>query len=386
MITIKQVTTKKQQKQFVQFPLDLYKGNKCFVPPLYGDELAMFKPNYVYNEQADSVWFLAYDENDKVIGRIQGILQRAANEKWGQERVRFTRFDAIDDQEVANKLFQAVEDWGCQLGMKEIVGPLGYSDMEREGLLIEGFEYLATFEEQYNYDYYQRLIENNGYAKDVDWLEHRLTLPEGGFSERIRALSQKCMDRYDLHFDETKSMKKFLKKYANQIFDLIDYAYGNLYGTVPLTEALKDQLLVQFKLLIKRRFVTVIVDKDDKIVAFGIGFPGIGEALQKSGGRLTLPTLLRLLPILNNPKVVDLALIGVVEEYKNKGISPAMLPLVEKMMHSVEYMETNLNLEDNHAIRNMWKNFGCLQHKRRRCYIKQLNDCQNNASLESVQE
>ncbi len=386
MITIKQVTTKKQQKQFVQFPLDLYKGNKCFVPPLYDDELAMFKPNYVYNEQADSVWFLAYDENDKVIGRIQGILQRAANEKWGQERIRFTRFDAIDDQEVANKLFQAVEDWGRQLGMKEIVGPLGYSDMEREGLLIEGFEYLATFEEQYNYDYYQRLIENIGYVKDVDWLEHRLTLPEGGFSERIRALSQKCMDRYGLHFDETKSMKKFLKKYANQIFDLIDYAYDNLYGTVPLTEALKAQLLIQFKLLIKRRFVTVIVDKDDKIVAFGIGFPGIGEALQKSGGRLTLPTLLRLLPILNNPKVVDLALIGVVEEYKNKGISPAMLPLVEKMMHSVEYMETNLNLEDNHAIRNMWKNFGCLQHKRRRCYIKQLNDCQNNASPESAEE
>lgn len=372
MITITQVTTKKQQKQFVQFPLDLYKGNDCFVPPLYADELSMFKPNYVYNEQADSIWFLAYDEQGKVVGRIQGILQRAANEKWGQSRIRFTRFDAIDNQEVANKLFQAVEDWGRQKGMQEIVGPLGYSDMEREGLLIEGFEYLATFEEQYNYSYYQAMIEGLGYQKDIDWLEHRLTLPEGGFPERIHAISQKCLEKHNLRFDETKSIKKFLKKYADQIFDLIDYAYDNLYGTVPLTAALKKQLLSQFKLLIRRRFVVIIVDEQDKIVAFGIGFPAIGEALQKSGGRLTLPTLLRLLPLLNRPRIIELALIGVVEEYKNKGISPAMLPLMEKMMHSVDYMETNLNLEDNHAIRNMWKSFHVIQHKRRRCYIKSL--------------
>ena len=376
MITIQQVTTKKQQKQFVQFPLDLYKGNKCFVPPLYADELAMFKPNYVYNEQADSIWYLAYNEQGQVVGRIQGILQRTANEKWGQSRIRFTRFDAINDKEVADKLFQAVENWGRELGVQEIVGPLGYSDMEREGLLIEGFEYLATFEEQYNYDYYQTLIEDLGYQKDVDWLEHRLTLPEGGLDERIMRLSKKCMERYNLRFDETKSMKKFLKKYVNQIFDLIDYSYNELYGTVPLTEPLKKQLLSQFKLLIRRKFISVIIDEKDKIVAFGIGFPGIGEAVQKSGGRLTIPTLLRLLPLLNKPKVVDLALIGVVGEYKNKGISPAMLPLLANMMSSVEYMETNLNLEDNHAIRNMWKNFESIQHKRRRCYIKQLNPTQ----------
>ena len=149
MIKVVEVTTKKQRKQFVQFPLDLYKGNEYFVPPLFGDEMSMFKPNYMYNDQADSVFYLAYDQNDNVVGRIQGIIQNAANTKWGQSRVRFTRFDSIDSQEVADALFQKVEEWGKQNGMTEIVGPLGYSDLEREGLLIEGFDYIATFEEQY---------------------------------------------------------------------------------------------------------------------------------------------------------------------------------------------------------------------------------------------
>ena len=159
MIEIKQVSTKKQRKQFVEFPLNLYKNNPNFVPPLYADEMAMFNKDYFYNDQAKSAFFLAYRDG-KVVGRIQGILQMAANEKWGQKRVRFTRFDAIDDQEVASALFNAVEEWGKSFGMTEIVGPLGYSDLEREGLLIEGFDHLATFEEQYNYAYYQNLVES----------------------------------------------------------------------------------------------------------------------------------------------------------------------------------------------------------------------------------
>ena len=173
MIEIRKVKTKKEQRDFVNFPLKLYKNCEFFAPPLYVDEMKMFKKNYVYYDQSISVFFNAY-ENGKIVGRIQGILQKASNEKWGQKRVRFTRFDSIDNQEVANKLFEAIEDWAKENNMTEIVGPLGFSDLEREGLLIEGFDELSTFEEQYNYDYYQKLIENLGYQKEVDWVERKL--------------------------------------------------------------------------------------------------------------------------------------------------------------------------------------------------------------------
>ena len=178
MIRIKEVTTKQEQKRFIDFPLELYKGNDCFVPPLYGDEKKMFKPDFVYNETCD-ISFLAYD-GERVVGRIQGIIQKDANRKNNEKRVRFNRFDAIDDQIVADALFAAVEEWALSKGMDTACGPLGFSDLEREGLLIEGFDQLSTFEEQYNAAYYQKLIENCGYEKEVDWTESKLYLPDEG--------------------------------------------------------------------------------------------------------------------------------------------------------------------------------------------------------------
>ncbi len=374
MLEVKQVTTAKQRKQFVEFPLKLYKGNKCFVPPLYGDEMSIFKKNFVYNDQSKSIFFLAYRDG-KVVGRIQGILQIASNKKWEQERIRFTRFDAINDREVSDALFQAVEDWGRSLGMKEIVGPLGYSDLEREGLLIEGFDYIATFEEQYNYDYYQTLIENFGYQKEVDWLEHqvRMSTDKQKDIERIRTLSAKLMKKYNLHFGTAKNTDEYIKKYADEIFRVWDEAYSNIYGCVPFTEKVKKQMISQFKLVLDMRFIHVILDENEQLVAMGFAFPAIGESLQKSGGRLTLPCLIKLLKVIKHPKVLDLAIVGVVEKYRNKGISAALFGLIYTMMdHGIEYLETNLNLENNHPILNMWKSFDTIQHKRRRCYVKPL--------------
>ena len=166
MVEIRKVSTKKERKEFVEFPLKLYKNNPYFVPPLYSDEMNIFKSDYMYYDQAEAVYFNAY-RGGKMVGRISGILQVAANRKWNQNRARFTRFDAIDDQEVANALFKAVEDWAKSKQADELVGPLGFSDLEREGLLIQGFDWLNTFEEQYNYDYYQRLIENCGFDKEI---------------------------------------------------------------------------------------------------------------------------------------------------------------------------------------------------------------------------
>ena len=383
MIEIKQVSTKKQRKQFVEFPLQLYKDHPNFVPPLYADEMSMFNSNYFYNDQAKSVFFLAYRDG-QVVGRIQGILQMASNEKWGQERVRFTRFDAINDQEVANALFNAVEEWGRCLGMKHIVGPLGYSDLEREGLLIEGFEHLATFEEQYNYDYYQALIENLGYQKEVDWLEHQIRMPAGKEKdiERIKSLSARMLEKYNLHMGTAKNTSQFIKKYANEIFRVWDEAYSKIYGCVPFTEKVKKQMLEQFKMVLDMRFIKVIVDENEKLVAFGFAFPSIAKAVQKSGGRLTIPCLIRLLKAIKNPKILDLAIVGVVDEYRNKGVSMSLFAMMFDMLEqgSVEYMETNLNLEDNYPILNMWRSFDTIQHKRRRCYIKPLVDDDTTAT------
>lgn len=370
MIEIKQVATRRQQRQFIEFPLKLYQGNDCFVPPLYADEKKLFRKDYHYYDDAEAVYFLAYSDG-KVVGRISGILHRKSNEKWQQKRVRFTRFDSIDDQEVANALFKAVEDWAREKGMEEVVGPLGFSDLEREGLLIDGFDELSTFEEQYNYAYYQTLIENLGYQKEVDWTEHKLYAPEK-VDPRMHEMHERLLQRYELHMSTAKNASEFIRLYKDAFFELLDTTYAEIYGTVPFTEKMKDELVRSFKQIIDVRFVTMILDKNDKPVCFGLCFPSIARAVQKSGGRMTLPTLLRVLKAVKNPEIIDLALIGVLPAYR--GASIILIDELHRMLRegNVKYCETNLNLEDNHAILNLWKNFDNVLHKRRRCFVKQL--------------
>ena len=372
MLEIREVKTKKEIKQFVNFPLELYKGNPYFVPPLYMDEMKMFKKGYVYHDQAEDVFFNAY-EDGKMVGRIQGILQKVSNEKDHVKRVRFTRFDSIDDQKVADALFKAVEDWAKQKGMDTIVGPLGYSDLEREGLLIEGFEELSTFEEQYNFPYYQKLVENCGYTKEVDWVERKLYSPKEK-SDRLERLSKVMMRRCHLHFGEAKNTKDFLNKYADQFFEILDETYKNIYGTVPFSEGMKKMLIANFKLIIDMRFVAVILDENNKVVCFGLCFPSIAKAVQKSNGHLTPGCVYRILKAVKHPEVIDLGLIGVLPKYQMMGIASAIVNQVQIMLESkgIKYAETNLNLEDNTAIISQWKNFDSVQHKRRRSFIKKI--------------
>ncbi|MBR2341129.1 MAG: hypothetical protein IKA72_01800 [Clostridia bacterium] len=372
MLEIKQVKTRKEAKEFVNFPLRLYKGNPYFVPPLYGDEMALFKKKTVYDDQAESIFYIA-KRDGKVVGRIHGILQHASNKKWNQKRVRFTRFDCIDDQEVANALFKKVENWAREKGMDTVVGPLGFSDLDREGLLIEGFEELATFEEQYNYPYYQRLIENLGYVKEVDWEERKLYAPKE-VDERLLRVSSKMMEKYGLRFGEAKNTREFLKKYADKFFDILDETYVDIYQSVPFTDKMKKSLISSFKLIVNVNNVSVILDKDDNVVCFGLCFPSIAKAVQKSGGRLTPCALVKCLRAIKNPKVIDLALIGVLPEYRRKGVASVFIGRLHELLRrgDIEYAETNLNLETNHAIINQWKSFDCVQHKRRRAYVKSL--------------
>ena len=367
------VTTKKDRKEFVEYPLRLYKGNPYFVPPFYSDEMKLFTDKNIYSKTCNSSFFLAKRGN-KTVGRIQGIVQNQYNEIRGTMQARFTRFDCEDNTETATALFDAVENWAREQGMSELVGPLGYSDLEREGLLIEGFDYLATFEEQYNYPYYAGLIENCGYVKDVDWVEQRLF----GLKEDIAKYSKildHTMEKYNLHYGvQGLSKRKFIKRYKDGIFHCIDECYKDLYGTVPFTEEMQKQIIDQFTLFIDPKYIAVVCDERDEVIAFGLSLPGLGEAVQKSGGRLTPACLIRLLKALKRPKSVDLALVGIMPKYRNSGLTVFMLKALQDCFNtpSVEYLETNLNLEDNIAIRSTWKRFDHIQHKRRRSYIKKL--------------
>ena len=374
MIEIQTVRTKKQQKEFLEFPLKMYRNNPFFVPPLYGDEKKIFRPNFVYNDTCKSEYFLAVKDG-VTVGRISAIIQNASNEKTGEKRVRFTRFDSIDDKEVAKALFDAVEDFARSNGMDTVCGPLGYSDLEREGLLIEGFDELSTFEEQYNAEYYGSLVEECGYSKEVDWVESKIYAPDEG-AEAMEKTAQFVMKRYNLHIGEAKSVSDFLKKYADGFFELLDIAYDGLYGTVPFTDGMKKMMMDNFRLIIDLKHVVVVLNEENKIVCLGICFPSLAKALQKSQGRLTLPALFRVLKAIKHPEIIDLGLIAVHPDYLNKGVNAIVAAGLMKMLteDGVKYAETNLNLENNYAIRNQWRHFKSVQHKRRRSYVKKLEE------------
>jgi len=373
-IKIIEVKTQAQRREFVRFPLRLYRDCPYFVPPLYGDELKIFTEKNAYADTCESVFYLAL-QNGKTVGRIQGILQKQFNELHDEKRLRFTRFDAVNDQAVAKALFDALEAWATAHGLDTVCGPLGYSDLEREGLLIEGFDRLSTFEEQYNYEYYASLIEGCGYAKEIDWLEFRLCAPREK-NEMLSRVAERAMELSRLHVVDADSMskKEYIERYKDGIFDCIDRCYSHLYGTVPFTESMKKQLIDQFMLIINKKYLIVICDENEHVVSFALCIPGMGKALQKSGGRLTPLALVRLLRAVKNPETMDLCLVAILPEYQSAGINAVMLQKMTEYLESgeIKCFETNLNLETNTQVMAQWKYFDAEQHKRRRAYIKKI--------------
>jgi len=374
-IQITEVSTRAQRREFVKFPLRLYKDCPYFVPPLFDDEMKMFTDKNAYSDTCRSVFFLA-TRDGKTVGRIQGILQNQSNELHNEKRLRFTRFDAINDQEVANALFASLEDWGKKLGLDTVCGPLGYSDLEREGLLIEGFDKLSTFEEQYNYDYYASLIEGCGYTNEIDWLEFRLRAPKEK-NLMLKKVAERALELSKLHIVDPDSMSKkdYISKYKDGVFECIDRCYSHLYGTVPFTDNMKEQIIDQFMLVINKKYLVIICDENERVVSFALCFPGFGKALQKSGGHLTPLAIARLLRAVSKPNTIDLGLVAVLPEYQSAGINAVMLQKMNEYLESgdIEYFETNLNLETNVQVMAQWKYFDSEQHKRRRSYIKKLN-------------
>ena len=374
-IVIKEVKTKKEIKAFIDFPINLFKKTPNFIPYMYSDELKVLNHKTTYEKEATSVFFLAY-QNNKVVGRISGIIQHTYNQKMNCKQARFTRFDCINDVSIATELFNKVKLWAKNHGMETLVGPLDYSDLEREGLLIEGFDEVMTFEEQYHPPYYKDLIEANCFVKDIDWFEFQLTYSEEAH-DKITRLSKGAQRLGKLHIsDMTMPRAKYIKKYKKAVFDLIDICYRKLYGTMPLNEETRDAIISQFGPLLQPTFLPVVENDKGEVIAFGLCFPAIGEAIRKTGGKLTIPALIKMLKLIKKPKALELCLVAVHPDYQNTGINAIFLECIYQSFKNmgIAYCETNLNLETNTAVIAQWKHFNARQHKRRRCYKISLQD------------
>lgn len=372
-VTITQVTSKRDLKKFIMFPFSLYKGNDCWVPPLLFDEYnTLRKDKNPAFEDAEAEYWLAWKDG-KLAGRIAGIIVHKAIKKWGQKNARFGWVDFIDDREVSKALFDTVEAWARSKGMEGIQGPMGFTDLDKEGMLIEGFNELGTLPMIYNHAYYKDHLEALGYVKDVDWLEFEVLAPKE-IPEKVRRVNELILKRSNLHLAQAKSAHQVAKKYAHQIFEIIDEAYEHLYGTVPLTEKQVDAYIKQYLSFINLRYTKIIVDDHDRVVGFGIAMPSLSRALQKAQGRLFPFGWIHILKALKNPKIIDLYLVAVRKAYLNRGLNALLLAEVTKnaIEDGVEKAETAGELETNTAVLSMWDAYEKRQHKRRRAYIKKL--------------
>lgn len=372
MVEIREINSVGELKKFVDFHNEMYRDNPYAIPDLRMDELNNLRrdknPAFEYCETR---YFLAYREG-RIVGRIAGLINHAANEKWGKKDMRFCRLDFIDDEEVSAALFGAVEDWARERGLERTVGPIGFCDLDKQGMLIEGFEEQDLFITIYNAPYYVRHLEKLGYGKEVDWLEFRIKIPRG-VEERIQNLSDRIIQRNNLKIlDITKTRE--IRPYVRPLFELINEAYEELYGTVPLTEKQMTWYVGQFLTLLNPRLVKVIVDEDGKAVGMGVAAPSLGEPLKKSNGRLFPFGFIGVLRAIRKPKVMNLFFIAVAKKYLNQGL-PAILMqamTVSANKLGIEYAETGPELEVNEKVRAVWKPYESRQHRRRRCFAKEL--------------
>lgn len=374
-LTLKRAVTKSDIKEFAAYGNELYKGHPYYVPDLVDDLVGTLSsdinPAFDFSE---SVYYLAY-RGDKIVGRIAGIINHKANDTWNQNHARFGFVDFEDDNAVVDLLFGAVEKWASAKGCEAIKGPLGFTDLDPEGMLIEGFDQLGTLVALYNFPYYPKQLERIGYIKDIDWLEFKIYIPKL-IPERHQRMSDLVRRKYGLRTVKASSKKELLR-YGNSIFKLINECYKPLYGVSELSERQIDYYTKMYMPLVNQDLISLIIrEKDDKLVAFGITLPNLSKALQKAGGKLFPTGFVHLLKALKSkrPEVVDLLLIAVAPEYQNKGVNALifedLIPVMNE--YQVKYVESNPELETNMSVMLQWNSFKKVNHKKRRSYIKDL--------------
>ena len=371
-LQIRSVETKSELKQFVQFPYDLYKGNKYWIPPIKSDEITdLTKEKNPAFEFCEAKLWLVY-KGKKVAGRIAGIINHRYIKKWEDNAVRFGWIDFVDDREVVELLFSAVEKWAKEKGVDSIHGPLGFTDFDPEGTLIEGYEELGTLGAIYNYPYYGSHIEAMGYKKDVDWVEFQV---KGPFpvDEKVARIAEVVKKRMGLRVLEVKKSKELLP-YAHEIFEVLNAGFSKLYGFVELSPKQIDKYVKQYFSYIKPEYVPVVLDNDNRVVAFGITMPSLSKAFQKAGGNLFPFGFIHILKGMKKNKDVDLYLTAVRPDLQDKGVNAILIHETNKLfdLNKIEFVETNRELEENEKVQAQWKFYNHRQHKRRRCYRKAL--------------
>ena len=376
MVEIREVKSRSELKQFIQFYYDLYRGCDCAVPFLYFDEMATLRsdknPSF---ECCEAQYFLAYKDG-KIVGRVAAIINRRANERWNCHQVRFGWFDFIDDLEVSTALLKAVEDWGRERGMVEMAGPLGFIDTDREGMLVEGFDQLASMYVNYNYPYYPRHIEQmSGFKKDNDYVECKVKVPEV-VPEKFVKVTDMVRRRYGLKVHKFTRHELIEEGYGRKVFDLLNATYADLYGFSQLSDRQIDKLVNDYIKIADLNLVTAIMDAE-KMVGFGITFPSFSRALQKTrDGRLFPFGWWHVLKILkwHKTSIVDLLLIGVLPEYRAKGANALifndLIPYFQQ--YNFEYAETGPMMETNEGVLSQWQYLEATVHRRHRCYRKLL--------------
>ena len=376
MYKIVEVNNHNLLKKFVNFPVTLYEENPYYVPELTGEEMKNLNPKksvYLKTNLNQCKCFLCL-KDDVVVARACGIISNVHNEKTNSKRIRLSRFDTIEDFEAAKMVIEAVENWGKSMGMDTIHGPLDFNDLGREGMLVEGFDHLSTFETQYNLPYYSQFLEKLGYQKEVDWLECLIPVPHEP-DKRNERLAEIVKKRSKLHEVEIKSVNWLIKNYYDEIFDLIDETYGTLYGTIPFTPEIRKSLVSQFKLILDKDFVCLIADENGKLAGFGFALPNIARAVQRSKGRLFPLGWARILHSLNNVEVVDMALIGVLPQYQDTGATSIIFNSILKNMckRKIKVAETNVQLEENFKSIKLFDPYNPKHKCRRRSYVKSLD-------------
>lgn len=372
-VEIKEVLTKKELWKWVRFPNKLYRNNEFFVPFLGSDEFETFSedknPAYAFCE---TKLFLAYKDGE-IVGRIAGLINHAYNEKWDKNAIRFTRFDFIDDREVSQALFDAVVAWGKERGHVSIMGPIGFTDMDHEGMLAEGFDKFNMSITFYNHPYYLDHMEALGLRKDIDWIEYKISVPDE-INPSLQRLADRLVSTKGYQV-VTYDDRKVLYTDAIEAFSVIDVAFSKLYGTVPLTPEVIKNAVDSYIPLVNLDYICSIKDEQGKIVAFGALVPSIARALKKSNGKLFPLGIFRMLRALKGKNdTLEMFFVAVEPEHQMKGVPVLIITeLLKKLIkNKVKYCETGPMLETNTAVHSLWKPYEKEQHKRRRCYIKEI--------------
>lgn len=372
-VDIQTVDSKKQLKQFVKMPFRFFQKDPYWVPPLIMDEMETLdaKRNPAF-ETAESRMFMAF-RNEEPVGRIAAILSHAANEKYASLNLRFGWFNVIEDYAVAEALLDAAESWGREKGMKTITGPQGFTDMDSEGMLIEGFDLVPTIAQIYNPPFYPRFLERYGFEKEIDYLEFRAKVPRE-LPERLFALSERLKQRSNLRVLECNSKRRLLK-YARPIFELLDETFAEIYGSVPTTEKQTDYYTKKYSMFLDPRLCKVVVNPENELVGFMISMPSMSVAFQKARGRILPFGWFHLLRGLRQREVLDFYLAGVKKKFRGMGVDLMLVLAVAEnaMKMGFEIAESNVELETNTKIHAQWKFFEHYQARRRRIFRKQIS-------------